>query len=446
MENLKVAFVAILRTTFDVTLAHTLIAEARARLSEAGFALVGAAEPVTTLEEAQAAAEALTDTDADLLVIFQSTFADSSMVLACARAVDLPLLLWAVPEAHTGERLRLNSLCGINLAGHALRRAGYRYAHVYAAPSDPAAIDTVRTQAAAGRVRRLLRQTRIGRVGEHPAGFETCAVDTLGVRERFGIEITQIDLRAGLFDPMRAVPQPATDTARQDLAANVVGLDTMDATATRGTLSAYVALQEMAMTQHIDGFAVRCWPEFFTEMGCAACGAMSLLSDAMIPCSCECDVNGTITQFILQTLSGEPAFGTDIVSVDEVTDALVVWHCGLAPLSMADPLADAGVTIHSNRKLPLLLEFPLKPGRVTIARLSEATGSYRLVIGSGDIVRGEKPFSGTCGLLHFERPVAHILDSILSEGLEHHLSLTYGDHRPALLALAHMLDLPVLML
>jgi L-fucose isomerase-like protein len=211
-------------------------------------------------------------------------------------------------------------------------------------------------------------------------------------------------------------------------------------------LSAYVALRDMAATQQIDGFAVRCWPEFFTDMGCASCGAMSILSDSMIPCSCEADVNGTITQFILQTLSGEPAFGTDIVSVDQDTDSLVVWHCGLAPLSMADPQTQPGVTIHSNRKLPLLMEFPLKPGRVTIARLSEATGSYRLVIGSGDIVRGDKPFSGTCGLLHFERPAAQVLDNILSEGLEHHISLTYGDHRPALLALAHMLDLPVLML
>jgi hypothetical protein len=33
---------------------------------------------------------------------------------------------------------------------------------------------------------------------------------------------------------------------------------------------------------------------------------------------------------------------------------------------------------------------------------------------------------------------------MLSAGLEHHISLTYGDHLPALLALARMLDLPVL--
>jgi hypothetical protein len=49
-------------------------------------------------------------------------------------------------------------------------------------------------------------------------------------------------------------------------------------------------------------------------------------------------------------------------------------------------------------------------------------------------------------VLRFDRPAAQVLDTLLGEGLEHHISLTYGDHLPALLALARMLDLPVLRL
>jgi L-fucose isomerase-like protein len=170
------------------------------------------------------------------------------------------------------------------------------------------------------------------------------------------------------------------------------------------------------------------------------------MSDEQIPCSCEADVNGTLTQMILQSISGQAAFGTDMVSLDEARQALVIWHCGLAPLSMADPEGPKGVTIHSNRKLPLLFEFTLKPGIVSIARLSEASGEYRLVIGRGEIIRGPKSFSGTSGLLKFERPAHEIFDVILREGLEHHISLTYGDHIQALLALAELLGIPVLQL
>ena len=109
-----------------------------------------------------------------------------------------------------------------------------------------------------------------------------------------------------------------------------------------------------------------------------------------------------------------------------------------------DPQVRPRATIHSNRQLPLLMEFPLKPGRVTLARLSEATGEYRLVVASGEMLRAPISFSGTSGVLRFDRPADWVLDTMLSEGLEHHLSLTYGDHVPSLLMLAEMLDLPVL--
>jgi L-fucose isomerase-like protein len=113
---------------------------------------------------------------------------------------------------------------------------------------------------------------------------------------------------------------------------------------------------------------------------------------------------------------------------------------------MADPSSQPRATIPSNRKLPLLMEFPLKPGRVTVARLSEATGEYRLVVAGGEMLHAPMSFTGTSGLLRFDRPAVEVLDSMLSEGLEHHISLTYGNHVPALLALARMLDLPVLYL
>ena len=145
------------------------------------------------------------------------------------------------------------------------------------------------------------------------------------------------------------------------LAGTLAGIADVDGDATRGTLGSYVTLDALTQEDNLSGMAVRCWPEFFTDLGCSACGAMSLLSDQMTPCSCEADVNGTITQLILGWISGEPAFGSDLVSFDVDADEAVLWHCGLAPLSMADPDAQPEATIHSNRRLPLLMQFPLKP-------------------------------------------------------------------------------------
>jgi len=384
------------------------------------------------------------DLQPDLLLLFQATFADSSMIMSLAEIIDAPILLWAIPEDHTGGRLRLNSFCGINLAGHALTRAGRHYGYMFAAPEDPAVLKKIFTLAKAGYTRNVLRQSRLGRVGENPDGFETCLFDPDLIKKMFGLEVMQFDLTEDIFPLARQIEGSRIDTIQAQLGEKVVGLDELESAPTRGTLSVYAAMQDLAKQNGLGGFAVRCWPEFFTEMGCAACGAMSMLSEELIPCSCEADLNGTITQMILQTISEEPAFGTDIVSLDEERDALVIWHCGLAPLSMADSVGKKGVTVHSNRKLPLLFEFTLKPGTVTIARLTESTGEYRLVIGRGEIVRGPKSFSGTSGWLKFDRPVNEFLDVIMTEGLEHHISLTYGDHLDELVAFAQLVNIPIL--
>lgn len=446
MQKPRVAFLPIARPTFDIEYAKEVSDMARKHLLQMPVRLEGQGELITDLQSAQVIARSLGADPPDMLLIFQATFADSTMITALVEKIDAPLLLWAVPEGHSGGRLRLNSLCGINLAAHALTRAGYRYKTIFAPPDDPQAPEKILSLALAGRARNALRTSRLGRVGENPEGFETCLFDPDLIMQIFGLEVVQYNLVDDIFLRARQIEASHVNTIQAHLSDKVAGLDELEPTATRSTLSVYAALQQIAAQKNIDGYAVRCWPEFFTELGCAACGAMSMMSDEMIPCSCEADVNGTITQMILQSISEEPAFGTDMVSLDEERDALVIWHCGLAPLSMADPIKPRGVTVHSNRGLPLLFEFTLKPGPVTVARLTESSGKYRLVIGRGKMIRGPKSFSGTSGLLQFDRPAKEVLDVILSEGLEHHISITYGDHADVLFALAQLLDIPILQL
>ena len=195
---------------------------------------------------------------------------------------------------------------------------------------------------------------------EHPDGFDTCRVNHEALKSQLGVEVAQFEL-APFFARARAADATRVAAVEADLATRLANYHDMETDATKGTLGAYVALDELAREERLGGMALRCWPEFFTDLGCSACGAMSLLSDEMTPSSCEADVNGTITQLILQWISGMPTFGSDIVAFDIEADEATLWHCGLAPLSMADPEAQPEATIHSNREKPLLMQFPLKP-------------------------------------------------------------------------------------
>ena len=324
----RIAFVPLARSTFDTTLAAEMAGCARRQLLNAGLDVIGPEQLVVDAPAVDAAITAI-DQSSDLLLLFQASFADSSMALDIARAVDAPVILWAVPEAHSGGRLRLNSFCGINLAGHGLRRAQIDYEHLYAAPGDPQVIEKIVPLARAGYARRMLRQARVARFGDHPNGFEPCSYDAAGLRQRFGIEVERLELPQ-IFDAVRATGRDQTSAVLQAVGRRVAGLDQLDQKALHGTLGTYCVLRDLAQSRNFNGMAVRCWPEFFTDLGCAACGAMSLLTDEGVLCSCEADVNGTITQMILHWLSGEAAFGTDIVSADRERDAGVVWHCGIS--------------------------------------------------------------------------------------------------------------------
>jgi L-fucose isomerase-like protein len=448
MKILRIAFIPIVRIQFDVSLAEEMITRARTNLMAAGFELTGPEQAINSLEGAQAVVRMLTNTSADLVLIFQATFADSTMVMTIAEAVSAPIFLWAVPEAWTGERLRLNSLCGINLAGHALTLRKIPYDYGYAAPEDTAIMERIRDLAQAGALRQRLKTIRLGVVGEHPAGMDTCHLDEPRLKEVFGIEIYHIELN-DVFARARSVLGLRIDQTRAQLDTRLNNLSSLDQVPLSGTLSVYHALKEIAAEANLAGLAVRCWPEFFTEMGCAACGAMSMLSDGFeqstpLPCSCEADINGTVTQLMLQILADAPAFGTDMVGVDQAKDLLALWHCGLAPFSMADPNMPAQGGIHSNRKVPLVMDFPLKPGDITFARVSQATGDLRLVIGKGEMLATPKPFSGTSGTLKLEISSKQFLDALLHEGLEHHISIAYGNHLNSLIAFAKLAQIPIL--
>jgi L-fucose isomerase-like protein len=450
MENLRIAFIPLVRTTFDVRLAEQMIDEAYKSLLAAGFSINRPDKTINDLAAAEEFARELAAQPTDLLVIFQATFADSTMTLALTEDAVMPVFLWAIPEPWTGGRLRLNSLCGINLAGHAMRLRGRNYEYAYAAPDDAETIRKIHSLASAGRLRRQLQSVRLGVVGEHPDGMDTCRLDAPALERHFGIKVEKIEL-GKVFEQARATEPISVDAIRSQLNTRLDNLDSLDQKSLNGTISVYSALKDISTEEQLDGLAVRCWPEFFTEMGCAACGAMSMLSDGFgestpIPCSCEADINGTVTQTMLQFLAGSPAFGTDMVAIDGEKDLVALWHCGLAPLSMADPNRPIQAGIHSNRGVPLVMDFSLRPGEITFARVSQATGDLRLVVGRGEIVAVPKPFSGTSGTLKLNISARRFLDSLMHEGLEHHISIVYGNHLESLVAFAKLTQVPLLVL
>jgi len=454
------------RPTFDVPFAEATKERAFAALEAAGIRTVG---PRGLLFDRAAAEQAVAEIAAagpiDLLLILQVTFTDATMTVKLAREATVPLAVWALPEPRIGGRLRLNAYCGLNLAAHALGRAGVPHGSLYADPdasgigeslralarahaipastAKPTAAADAAADAAAARVLGTLADSKITVVGRHPDGFDTCEYDPALLARLTGMRVDQVEL-PDLFARARATDPARVAAVRERVEAQVAGVTEVDAEQLDRSFRVFCALEDVQRDTGAKGLAVRCWPEMFTEYGCAACGPMAMMNQKKVPSACEADVNGSMTQLILQELAGEPAWMADLVDITAADDTAVLWHCGLAPLSMCDPGFKPEATIHTNRRMPLLHQFPIKPGRITLARLSRSRNALKLVIGGAEVLRAPMAFTGCSGTVRFDRPAGEVSQRILDEALEHHFALAYGDHREALRALARRWQIPVL--
>lgn len=454
--------VALARPTFDVPYAEEMRDHCLEALSKAGVRVVGSGG---LCFDAAAAEKALAEISEggriDLLLILQITFTDATMTVRMAAEAASPIAIWAVPEPRLGGRLRLNAFCGLNLAAHALGRAGRAFTWLYSAP-EAAEAAQIRALAEPPQVKPTaasaaptsedpLADEALGRlkgavfavIGDHPAGFDTCEYDAALLQRLGDYKVNPIALPT-LFDKARATDAARVAKARAIEAEDLKGIEDVDQDQLDRSLRVFCALEDVQAETGARGLAVRCWPEMFTEYGCAACGPMAMMNRQLTPSACEADVHGSLSQLLLQELAGEPAWMADMVDISADDDTAVLWHCGLAPLSMRDPQVQAEAQIHTNRRMPLLHQFPIKPGRVTLARLSKAKNEVKLMIAGAEVVRRPMAFTGTSGVVRFDRPAADVCGTIVGEGLEHHFALAYGDLKPALRAVASRWGLPVL--
>ncbi len=460
MAVMRYGVLALARPTFDVPYAEEMAAKAFARLDEAGITVVGPRNLLFDADAARAAAAKLATEKLDALLLLQVTFTDASMTLELAEAIDAPLAIWAFPEPRSGGRLRLNSFCGLNLAGHALGRAGRDYTYLFQSPdiswpkgslkakSNPAdslagnvVFSTEDDVAKAHQAIADLKGRRIGLIGEHPAGFDTCRFDDADLGALTGISIDRIAL-GDLFS-RAAQTSPETSAALRKDVAGLKGIDALDQGRLAKSLSLFEGLSSLKNDKGLSAFAVRCWPEMFTEYGCAICGPMGMMNGAGVPAACEADVYGAVTALMMQEIAGAPSWLVDIVDINANDNTSVFWHCGSAPLAMRDPAYETEAQIHSNRKMPLLYQFPLKPGRITIARLSQANNEPHLMIAGGEVVRRAISFTGTSGVVKLDVGADRALAGLIGGAYEHHVAIVYGDHIGAMAALGRSLGLPV---
>jgi L-fucose isomerase-like protein len=451
--RLRVSLVAVGRATFDWEAGRSVERRARALLRNLGAEVRG---PEGLIESADQVPRGLAPGPDEVGVLLCATFADASVAEAAFAGAVGPVVLWAVrDQAPAGDRLHLNSLCGANLAAHALVDRGVTVRLLYGDPEEPAVREQLPQLAAApppaaDGLRPApatyppapLAGGVIGLVGTAPTGFSTCRFDAGWLRQRLGLDLRTLPLEEA-FRRIRAVPAGAAEAEVAAAAAEAPSLLRLPEPEVARFGATTAGLRAWAAEAGAEALALRCWPEFPTRFGLCPCSALGRLAAAGLATACEADVNGAATMLLLRALGAADVYLADLVRVAE-GDVVTFWHCGLAPLSLAANPGQARQDTHCNRGIGVAGNFALRGGRVTVARISRSRGRHRLFLTGGEGMGGPNRFKGNSLDVRLDGDAEAAVRRALEWGLEHHTVLAWGEFRPQVREVGRALGLEVL--
>jgi L-fucose isomerase-like protein len=423
MSRPKIGFVACVHPLYDLPRIAGLRQDAIRALGEAGCDVV-AAEVPRTPAEAAAIAASLRESGADLAVLFFCTWVSEDIPLALTRELgDAPLFLWALPCLDRDVPMP-SPISGVTATASNLRRIGKHFGYAIGASAEE---DVARAARAAAAVT-ALRRARFGLIGAPCPGMIDAAADEGDFRRALGATAVPLELDDLLRAAREAPEEEAVDAACR-LVAATGGCAEATGQALQENLRLYAGIRELVRRHELDAYCVRCWPELRDRDGVTPCAAHALMAQDGIPSTCEVDLPALITTWLLARLAGTSAFNFDMTAYLEEDRAIQLAHCGAADPNLAGNPGNALLRTHMRTGTGVTVEFGFKEGPVTLAKLLRPAGGRLRMFVAGGTAISAPDMRGSVAAVRPEPSAAAFLDTVMREGVEHHVALAYGDWR-----------------
>jgi len=432
----KIGFVNLCHTDYLDDTVKTLGARAVQAL-RGGGAEVADAGPVGTPADAMAAGVRLCGSDLDGIVLFLGSWIECETAMAFLREVEhLPLCLWGVPMFELDGRLEsTGSYVSFAMFSGTMKRAGYRFRPILGGIGETAG--TVLDFCAAAMAATRLRRTRIGLFGYTSMSIYPGTFDHLFMRRIIGPEIRHVD-NYTLLTAAENAPADALRESEGLLRARAVIAPDVSAAFVEKAARLLYALRALCAREKLDAVNVKCQYELSKEYKMTACVPLSALADLGIVSSCEGDMLNTVSMTILTLLTGQVAAYGD--SINHEGNTVKFSSCGFAPFSMADGPAKVCNFLPHPGFTGIQTNFTLRPGRVTVMRLIEDTGTYHVLCMTGEglptqLRQGYMPA--------LDVRLDGSVERLVEEYNGQHYALCYGDCTERLKDLCTILGIPL---
>lgn len=418
------------RPGFDADWAKVIREKARRQLEEAAFDVF---VPETLIVDDASLREALAEcaeAGAEVYVVVQPTMSDPNLGVTISKhAGSVPVVFWATPEKQEGDMISSCSLVGAHAFGSTLRLMHRPFELVYGMPGEADTLEqleqAVHLCSACGR----LRGGKIGLIGYHAPGFIDMHASSWVTMNQLNVEVRQVGLHA-YIDRVRSFEANTVSERIRNIPALQLPRRDMEEGDLDMACRQILAMEAVREEESLDALAIQCWPELPAELGQWPYVGLYHFAEEGFPAACEGDTDGALSMWIGSLLGLAPAgYLSDWLEHDE--DTITLWHGGFAPSAMQATIGeDRGPRLarHFNNKKPGVVDGTLRAGMpVTVFRVWNCDGAYRVAALEGETVEPRRHLMGTNGLARIDGGGLHErFETLLHAGMPHHVCVYPG--------------------
>jgi L-fucose isomerase-like protein len=350
---------------------------------------------------------------------------------------NMPILHFCTRSGpYSAEGVRLtDTWCGQFMTCSAIKRRGFTFVHINTCnPEDAYFTDSLSVFVRAVSAISRFKGARFGQIGARPQLFESQFWSEENMQRKFSQMVIPMDLATAFkkldeVSPSDPAVLKIADEIRKGAGEISDGYTDKDIiTQARYELSLMNIQKELG----VSAMAVNCWTRIQEVYGISACSTFGRLNDKGIITACEVDLLGAATMWAIYCAAlGEsvPDFidWTDLHPTKE--NIWLAWHCGNAAPSLCDASCKSKL-VRNERMIQWCptchgaLEFKLKFGPVTCARMVEYEGEYTMFFGTGEIIDTEPFVRGAYGWVKV-KDVFDWENKMIENGIIHHGTLIH---------------------
>jgi L-arabinose isomerase len=437
------------------------VEEAANRIRRPGVHLVNLGL-IDTPIAARGAAHTFRAADLDLLLIYITTYAVSSIVLPLVQRAGAPIIVLNLqPDGAidydafnqlkdrttmTGSWLEYCSACPAPEIANLLQRAKIPFRQVTGTLKDDQVWGEIDEWLAAAAVRSALASNRLGLLGHYYNGMLDVMTDVTQIAITFGshVEILEVDELSGLRMEMGepAVAERVKEFREHfDVQADCDAKELERAARTSLALDEFVArhaLTSLAYYYEGTGNAAN-----LDTMSSIILGT-SMLTARHIPVAGEYEVKNAIAMKIMDSFGAGGSF-TEFYAVDYVEDLVLMGHDGPGHVAIAEgktkvrPLQ----VYHGKVGRGVSIEMSVRHGPITLLSVAEdAETGFKLLVAEGECVAGDiLEIGNTNSRYRFPMGAREFLERWNAEGPAHHCAVGVGHLAGRLKKLAGLLEI-----